>query len=53
MAKTQNYSAETREKAVRLVGEHAGDYASEYAPGDRPGNLLGQEEQAAVAAVGS
>jgi transposase-like protein len=31
MAKTQNYSAETREKAVRLVREHAGDYASEYA----------------------
>ena len=31
MAKTQNYSAETREKAVRLVREHAGDYPSEYA----------------------
>ena len=31
MAKTQNYSRETREKAVRLVGEHAGDYPTEYA----------------------
>jgi transposase len=31
MGKTQNYSAETRERAVRLVREHAGDYASEYA----------------------
>jgi transposase len=31
MAKTQNYSAETRGKAVRLVREHAGDYESEYA----------------------
>ena len=31
MAKTQNYSAETREKAVRLVREHAGDYESEFA----------------------
>jgi transposase-like protein len=31
MAKTQNYSAETREKAIRLVREHAGDYPSEYA----------------------
>ena len=31
MAKTQNYSAETRAKAVRLVQEHAGDYPSEYA----------------------
>ena len=31
MGKTQNYSAETRGKAVRLVREHAGDYESEYA----------------------
>ena len=31
MAKTQNYSAETRARAVRLVREHAGDYPSEYA----------------------
>ena len=31
MAKTQNYSAESRAKAVRLVREHAGDYPSEYA----------------------
>jgi transposase len=31
VAKTQNYSAETRAKAVRLVREHAGDYPSEYA----------------------
>ena len=31
MAKTQNYSAETRAKAVRLVREHAGDYPSEWA----------------------
>ena len=31
MAKTQNYSRETREKAVRLVREHAGDYPSEFA----------------------
>ncbi len=31
MAKTQNYSAETRARAVRLVKEHAGDYPSEYA----------------------
>jgi len=31
MAKTQNYSAETGGKAIRLVREHAGDYESEYA----------------------
>jgi transposase len=31
MAKTQNYSKETRQKAIRLVREHAGDYPSEYA----------------------
>jgi transposase len=31
VAKTRNYSRETREKAVRLVREHAGDYGSEYA----------------------
>ena len=31
MAKTQNYSKETRERAVRLVREHAGDYPSEHA----------------------
>src|SRR5882724_8988552 len=31
MAKTQNYSEETRQKAIRLVREHAGDYPSEYA----------------------
>jgi transposase-like protein len=31
VAKTQNYSAETREKAVRLVREHAKDYPSEFA----------------------
>ena len=31
MAKTQNYSAETKARAVRLVREHAGDYPSEYA----------------------
>ena len=31
MAKTQNYGAETRGKAVRLVREHAGDYESEFA----------------------
>ena len=31
MVKTQNYSRETREKAVRLVREHAGDYPSEFA----------------------
>jgi transposase len=31
MAKTQNYSGETRAKAVRLVREHAGDYPSEWA----------------------
>lgn len=31
MAKTQNYGAETRAKAIRLVREHAGDCESEYA----------------------
>ncbi len=31
MAKTQNYSAETRAKAMRLVREHAGDYPSQWA----------------------
>ena len=31
MAKTRNYSAETKAKAVRLVREHAGDYPSEWA----------------------
>jgi len=31
VAKTQNYSAETRAKAGRLVREHAGDYPGEYA----------------------
>jgi transposase len=31
VAKTQNYGAETRAKAVRLVREHAGDYPSEWA----------------------
>jgi len=31
VVKTQNYSRETREKAVRLVCEHAGDYPSEFA----------------------
>jgi len=31
VAKTQNYSAETKARAVRLVREHAGDYPSEYA----------------------
>jgi transposase len=31
VAKTQNYSRETRERAVRLVREHAGDYPSEFA----------------------
>ena len=31
MAKTQNYGKETRERAVRLVREHAGDYPSEFA----------------------
>ena len=31
MAKTQNYGRETRERAVRLVREHAGDYPSEFA----------------------
>ena len=31
MAKSQNYGAETRAKAVRLVREHAGDYESEFA----------------------
>lgn len=31
MAKSQNYSAEIRGKAVRLVREHAGDYESEFA----------------------
>jgi len=31
MVKTQNYSKETREKAIRLVREHAGDYESEFA----------------------
>jgi len=31
VAKTQNYSAETRARAVRLVREHAGDYPSEFA----------------------
>jgi transposase len=31
VAKTRNYSAETRAKAIRLVREHAGDYASEFA----------------------
>jgi len=31
VAKTQNYSAETRAKAIRLVRAHAGDYPSEYA----------------------
>jgi len=31
VAKTQNYSKETRERAVRLVREHAGDYPSEFA----------------------
>jgi transposase len=31
MAKTQDYGAETRARAVRLVREHAGDYESEFA----------------------
>jgi len=31
VAKTQNYSRETREKAVRLVREHLNDYPTEYA----------------------
>lgn len=31
MVKTQNYSRETRARAIRLVREHAGDYESEYA----------------------
>jgi len=31
MVKSQNYGAETRAKAVRLVREHAGDYESEFA----------------------
>jgi transposase len=31
VAKTQNYSRETRERAVRLVREHAKDYPSEFA----------------------
>jgi len=31
VAKTLNYSMETRERAVRLVREHAGDYPSEFA----------------------
>jgi transposase len=31
VAKTQNYSRETRERAVRLVQEHAKDYPSEFA----------------------
>ena len=31
MAKTRNYSAETKAKAIRLVREHAPDYASEFA----------------------
>ena len=31
MAKAQNYSRETRERAVRLVREHAGYYPSEFA----------------------
>jgi transposase len=31
VAKTQNYSRETRERAVRLVREHAGDCPSEFA----------------------
>jgi transposase len=31
VAKTQNYSRETRERAVRLVREHVSDYPSEYA----------------------
>lgn len=31
MAKSQNYSKETRERAVRLVREHSGDYPSEFA----------------------
>jgi transposase len=31
MVKTQNYSKETREKAIRLVREHAGDYPTEFA----------------------
>ena len=31
MARTQNYSAETKAKAIRLVREHAGDYPSEWA----------------------
>jgi transposase len=31
VAKTRNYPAETKAKAIRLVREHAGDYASEFA----------------------
>jgi transposase len=31
VAKTRNYSAETKAKAIRLVREHAPDYASEFA----------------------
>jgi transposase len=31
VAKTRNYPAETKVKAVRLVREHAPDYASEFA----------------------
>jgi transposase len=31
VAKTQNYRRETRERAVRLVREHAADYPSEFA----------------------
>ena len=31
MGKTQNYGAETKAKAIRLVREHAGDYPSQWA----------------------
>ncbi len=31
MVKTQNYGAETKAKAIRLVREHAGDYPSQWA----------------------
>lgn len=32
MSKTSNrFSPEVRERAVRMVGEHRGDYASEWA----------------------
>ncbi len=48
MAKTQNYGAETRARAVRPVREHAGDYESEFTAMKAVAGRLGMEERAAT-----